>query len=500
MFRVLITGAIIIIFFLLHSMNENGGLLKAEYITLFFFISLLVNIFLFFPANIFFRNQFKASVFAFLITTFFLFFGEIQDYLSTLPVLGNYSGMRFFLPFSMLFIIFLFILIARSKDSFIRINHFLLTLGIILSIYELILLVALPEWKKKEMSRPLKIEHGLQIRDCDTCRKPDIYFFLLDEYTGSEALMKDFHFDNSWFEEMLNIRDFKVLKEVRSPYILTIYSMASMLNLEIKTDTARQKIKNNPDYQAALRYIGNNAVCRYLIKNGYDIRNLSPFDLPQSPSSFSSAFNPNGLQLIYYKTIYGRLMRDLPSFLRRKGIDSWDRQFVERIGANNEAALLQTLAPRTSKKPVFTYTHLYMPHYPFRFDSLGNTRNAKAGETEASDCLNYIEYLVYTNKKMIRLIDQLKQQTGNNSVIILASDHGYRLGCGAGPMTSKNSVIMSYFLPAEFSSPQLGPGISNTYNFRILLNAIFHTGLPVPQQKVPAMNDRDVKQTIDKDR
>ena len=272
---------------------------------------------------------------------------------------------------------------------------------------------------------------------------------------------------------MLAERHFTNITGARSPYILTIYAMASMLNMDYMTDTGRQKISNNLDYQYALRSINNNAVCHYLIDQGYTIRNLSPFDLPTAPSSFAETFNPSGASLLYYQTLYGRIKRDLPFMLRGQKLSAWNKSFDERILSNNRVAMTEALQPNHSSKPRFTYAHLFMPHAPFGFDSTGKIIPVTAGKTLQQDCDDYLQYLVYTNKQLVTYLDQLKKNTHGEAVIMVCSDHGYRAGCGISPSTAEHSVLMSYYLPESFGNIKDIPGTSNVQAFRILFDKIF---------------------------
>ena len=56
---------------------------------------------------------------------------------------------------------------------------------------------------------------------CDSCKKPDVYFILLDQYTGNMALKEVFNFDNVAFETQLGQRGFHLAKRSSSNYNLT---------------------------------------------------------------------------------------------------------------------------------------------------------------------------------------------------------------------------------------------------------------------------------------
>ena len=62
--------------------------------------------------------------------------------------------------------------------------------------------------------------------------RPDIYYIILDEYAGAEALLDDFHYDNSPFLDFLKNRGFAVPSDSLTNYPRTELSVASSLNLE----------------------------------------------------------------------------------------------------------------------------------------------------------------------------------------------------------------------------------------------------------------------------
>ena len=479
MFRGAVSGWLFIIFFVLHNVNVNRGLLQVDTVFLFLLASCIINILLYLLGIRLFGNPGKAAVFAFGLSFIFLFFGNLQDMLSEFPVTGRYTGLKYFLPASLLVIVLMTAWLYRSSGTFRMAPVFLSALGLVLISYEGILFLVSPEGRKPFRDSLVADQKKGLAGICDSCKKPDIFFFLLDEYTGSAGLQKDFDYDNSRFEFQLADRDFRTIPEARSPYILTVFAMASMLNMDLMTDTSRQSVHNNLDYQLALRSINNNSVCQFLVNRGYVIRNLSPFDLPQAPSSFSGSFNPTGISLLYYKTIYGRVNRDLPFLLRAKGMDDWNQQFNKRILVNNHIAMAEVIKAVPATKPVFTYAHLFMPHAPFAYDSLGQRIPESVGKSLKADCADYLQYLVYTNKQLIQCIDQLKKNTHNQAVIILASDHGYRAGCAAGSKEAAHSVLLSYYLPQEYPKIEVKAGISNVHAFRILFNTIFQTDLSI---------------------
>jgi hypothetical protein len=62
--------------------------------------------------------------------------------------------------------------------------------------------------------------------------KPNVYFIILDAYSGSEILNEMFEYDNSDFISFLSERGFDTVKNSHSNYASTEESLSSTLNMD----------------------------------------------------------------------------------------------------------------------------------------------------------------------------------------------------------------------------------------------------------------------------
>jgi hypothetical protein len=132
---------------------------------------------------------------------------------------------------------------------------------------------------------------------------------------------------------------------------------------------------------------------------------------------------------------------------------------------------------RNTTSPKFVYTHLVMPHHPYYYDSLGNkTPLADLTQLHGFDKAAAASYLVYSNKKLLALIDTIQLNSRNPPIIILASDHGFR-----EMTTDKDKKTMFLNLDAVFFPNKdyrsFYKGMSNVNLFRIILNTQFRQQL-----------------------
>jgi hypothetical protein len=113
-----------------------------------------------------------------------------------------------------------------------------------------------------------------------------------------------------------------------------------------------------------------------------------------------------------------------------------------------------------------------MPHQPFAFDSSGhrtyNVPILKEG---------FMQYLVYTDKRLAPFIQQLMQATKGQSAIILMGDHGVRFKL-KGSWNAAFCPMSAIYLPQK-NYQGWYPGISHVNQFRVLFNTLFHQSLPM---------------------
>jgi hypothetical protein len=323
---------------------------------------------------------------------------------------------------------------------------------------------------------------------CDTCSKPDVYLIVLDEYLGSTGLREYFGYDNSTFEGFLKQKGFRVLSDTKTNYILTLFSMASMLNMDYLKDLGEIKYENHYAYKTALAMIESNEVIKMFRNEGYQISNKSIFDLYEAPAQYSTLSTPSKLQLINSKTLYYRIARSLPRFLAKKTKLEWFiKNEHEQILLSNNERMAKTLqeAAKGDSIPTFTYMHLQMPHAPYAFDSTGKPMvpfwQRKLYSSMDEDNA-YLQYLVYTNKRITHYLDKLMVATHGRAVIILMSDHGYK-----APVRKENKIIYqtlnAVYIPGK-SSVGWYNGMTNVNQFRLVFNALFNSNLPLLEDSI----------------
>src|SRR6185503_17736350 len=161
------------------------------------------------------------------------------------------TRLGFILAVALILLVALLIYLKRTKRKLLRITQYLNLLFILLILLDTVSVLLI---KKKEhvagLSRSLK--------SCDTCSRPDIYLIIVDEYAGSKELKDLFSFDNTSFESQLRERGFHIIHNSTSNYNATVYSMASMLNMDYINNLYKPSLVNHKDMLACRSLIRKN--------------------------------------------------------------------------------------------------------------------------------------------------------------------------------------------------------------------------------------------------
>ena len=97
---------------------------------------------------------------------------------------------------------------------------------------------------------------------------PDIYYVVLDAYSGERSLRTEYGFDNRPFEDSLRALGFFVPRAARSNYATTFLALAAALNWEY-LDALERFPPDARDRTTAYRMIEDSRTARLLHNLGY---------------------------------------------------------------------------------------------------------------------------------------------------------------------------------------------------------------------------------------
>ena len=435
---------------------------------------------------LFYRNIFKAALLSFFLLSLQFFFGPVHDWLKDLFSGTIFVKYSFLLPLIFLLIITISIYLKRSKKNFHKVTIYLNILFFILIIVDGFSMAIRSKIAQKNINNP-----NLNFSSCKNCPKPDIYLIVADSYPGNRQLKDLFKFNNSAFESALNHRLFFIVDSSFSNYNFTQYSIASMLSLNY-LEGINHINSNKNDIKTSRDAITNSPVISYLQSEGYDFFNHSIFDFDGQPALTIPTFLTRKLEPITRHTFTYRLMKDIGyHFVVTLKIPFMVKRHLTADLVNNKKIFEATnkIIHQRTERPKLVYTHLIMPHHPFFYDSTGQEIPLELLKDEfCYDKEARISYLKYTNKELLRLVDEILAASKDKPVIFLIGDHGIREIHEQFDPHYQFMNLNAVLLP-DGDYDGLYKGMSNINVFRFFLNKQFKQNLPMLKDSTIMITD-----------
>jgi len=397
----------------------------------------------------------------------FFFYGHFHNLFSDLS--GEYIRNLFLIPVFLLIFSVLILVLYRSNSDLKNITKIINAVAItiiVMSSANIAMGLSLDP-TVQEFS---DYDSNLQL-DSTEFGTPDVYYIILDAYAGHESLMKYYDFDNSNFLNELKKRGFTIIDNSRSNYGWSYLSLASSLNMVHHNFDRDLGSKN---YDLAYDMISKNQVGINFNKLGYETinfnsgwgptRDFKDFDMTlcKKTKLSDSQVIISILDNSIIQPIYSKFLVD----------DKRERilcQF-EELGKINEI----------TKKPVFVFNHFMIPHKPFIFGSSGESLNPvslEPGQVETSfRNYDYIGQLEFTNKQILKSIDEILLNSEIDPIIIIQSDHGSEFPDSAtreNKIREKMANFNSYRLP-NGGQEILYDEITSVNSFRVIFNYYFN--------------------------
>ena len=467
------------LFFVFHGYVDFFDLVTPETGIQLILQYLLASFILWILCRILFNSWARAALLAFCLMAINFFFGSFQDGIRKYFHESFADGYRFQLGFLFLFLAGVFILLKKQKQVPFRLIRFLnLLFPLLLLLDTASLLIKI----KNRRSDPT-VGNRAPLKDLEkNADRPDIFFIITDGYSGDRALQQFMQYDNSSFENELRQRGFFVADSSFSNYNYTVFSVASTLSMDyLRADGF---FNGKTDLPRAFKALRDNPTTAFFEKQGYEIHNYSIFDIKGHPTSLFRTLlqfdkSPLTTQTLVYRT-WKDIGYHLVFFL---GLKKHINEITLTSDLKNNLladSLTRALTEKPSASPRFVYTHLVMPHAPYYFDSLGKQFPLTAlNDATHSDKGRYINYLAYTNKKLLSLVDHITRNNKRPPIIVLLGDHGCR-DCLQNMNEAKaQSLNLNAILLPENNYTGFYKGMSSVNEFRLIMNSSFKQSLPL---------------------
>ena len=306
--------------------------------------------------------------------------------------------------------------------------------------------------------------------------KPDVFVFILDEFAGKNQLMMDFNYDLSSFNQSLNEREFHIPKTSLSNYPNTALSMPSLLNMDYLEFLTFDLDEKSKDMRIPLKLRDQNNVMKIFKINGYDV------------VSFYGGLDATGDTSIVNEKLcsFGTINTDLRKnfVLTYLPVSFFNDIFLANFQNEKLQCVFSYIENYKTKnsQPTYHHIHIRLPHHPFIYDSEGNFLSY---EVKADDKDAYLQQLIFTEKKVLELVDILQKESPE-SVIMIISDHGYRPDINWAEPSNDDlirgfNVITSFYFPGKEFTMDEKISLVNVY--RIFFNEYFDYELPILADK-----------------
>lgn len=462
------------LFYLLHQVNENyaPGLFSTAFILLMIYTGAGIALALLLSPLL--KSYRKAALASLYLLSFNFFFGNLHD--TAKKILGKNSFLvsySFIIAVTLLLLLIIVISLRRTKKGFGRTFLFLNVLFMVLTVFELVTLAPM-SLKKNNYDPPPLVP---RLMACDTCSKPDVYVIIADEYAGRQELADIFSFDNAAFENDLQTRGFHIVNNTSSNYNATVYSMASLFNMGYIKLTGKDLVTQG-DMLLCRSIINRNNLGAYLQQQGYSVYNASFFDVQGKKKAVNNYYFHPKSRILSFGTFINRFRLDA-------GFNFFSREKIIQVEKNDftndetvDSLTRKTVLDKTPG-PKFVYTHFTRPHHPYYVnrDGLPFTYGDSLKGFDRTK-KEYTEHLLYTNKRLLQLVDHIRQHSARPPVILLASDHGFRqLPENADKKYNFMNLCAVYLPNGRYAG--FYDGMTTVNIFRVILNAQFGQQLPL---------------------
>ena len=498
-----------ILAYFVHNLDE----LKAKVIFWPLLISLGASLLVWLAVNFVSKNFKRSAVLVFLGLSFFFSYGHLINALGKLIDLKLIVKLEvfFLIVWTIIFLllsrlVFRLVTVARKLDQLTRfLNIVALVLGLIFLVQ-----IAYHELEFRLVMAKLAPERRQEIKQAQPekgTRPPDIYYLIFDRYASADSLKKYYFYDNSDFLDFLTQKGFYVVPRALANYPITDLSLASSLNMEYLDSLSLSVGSESTDFRPIYAKFNHHLVGDFLKKRGYLLVNV--------PSTWWLTRQNKQADINYLYTRPRSLSIFLLKFLETTALHPFfsgsltvsEKNIMEPLtfeALSREIILNQfKILSKTPNLPgpKFVFAHVLLPHEPYVFDRDGrfiSKREALAGERRKL----YLNQLVYANKLIKSLVEELMAKTKGQAIIILQGDEGpfpprykkYEYSfewqkATPDEIKEKFGILNAYFLPGV-SREALHFPITPVNSFRLIFNLYFKTNLAFLPDRIYGIKDR----------
>ena len=424
------------------------------------------------------KNTAKAALITSLVMIWFFFFGPVFIALRDHAALGFFIlRQRHFFPlWTLVFALAIFFTMTKRMhlNNLMKILDFVSTSLIAFCLiniagYGLGSKTMLARHKSKSNIGIQKIDPWNQNSPINTVKGPDVYYIILDAYSGYSTLKRFYNFDNRDFYAYLTRKGFYIAQKSRSNYTMTGPSLASSLNMEYINRDIADADRNLGLPKITLRG-GNNKVMDIFKSIGYKCISVGAPNR-YADLSIVHKYREKLFEYIFYKYVLAMTPASKLSDVFALNTDSHKKAVLYYFE--------QLARISVTESPKFVFAHIISPHPPFFVFGPNGEGFSLSKIFKLNPRKMYVYQTIFINKKVEALIDTILSQAKEPPIIILQSDHGLTIDSPSVYqlderwLTERFPILNAYYLPGD-AKRLLYDSITPVNTFRVILNYYFN--------------------------
>lgn len=446
-------------------------------------ISLLGAILLLFFLNLFIKDMRKAGIIVSLFLILFFSYGHV--FFALLE--GNICSSticrhRYFITLWGVIFFSVSYLVMKLRTNLFNFTKILNAISLVLVILSIVN-IGIFKYKTAFLQQDTR-ENGTEIVNNmslgERAQLNDIYYIIFDRYSSVEMLDEVFGYDNNEIVKYLQRKGFYIASESSANYMTTTPSLASSLNMEYLNFLTEKVGEESKNLSPMCSMLQDYKVWRLLKAKGYKFIHLGSSFQPTRHNKYAD-LNFNYTKMSEYSMI---LFKSTILYPILEQLEIYDLRLEHWEGILYKFQKLSELPHM--KEPKFVFAHMLIPHTPFVFGRDGKFLSQKFVNNR-SRYENYLDQLVFLNKKIKVLVDQLLASSDVPPIIILQGDEGsypIRLvqagekfdwsKASSVEIKQKMNILNAYYLPGV-DTTELYQSISPVNSFRLIFNLYFDT-------------------------
>jgi hypothetical protein len=370
-------------------------------------------------------------------------------------------------------VIGMFILVKHFRNTIPAINRFFLALGILFISISAIFSSTASHKSTETFTYPESSVHG-------DLHLPNIYYIILDSYSGFDVLKNYDGYDNFPFMNRLQSKGFYVAQKSRCNYPITMLSLRASLNMNFFPISA-EGTNDNKFKQLCMKCVQQNNVANSLIERGYTY-------IPIGHYFFSKPFTNNS-HIIFAKGYsessklwFNQLLQTPLEFTTGLLLQENDEALRKNVLLAID--LLNKSIDFNGKK--FVFAHIWCPHPPNIFLADGapskdipyNPKIKDKKQYTVERRKKYVEQVRFATKLAETAIDKIIS-SDSTAIIVLQSDHGewnadtlpidHDFVHDTSFIAQRMPILNAYRVPPAIRAV-LYDSISPVNSFRVILN------------------------------